>query len=85
MTLSYGVVKGLLANYITFPSLFKKRISVADNTSGGSALQRLFWLEEFLTHDIGESVDVRVQCGRDMACFRRTTRTACRNTDETLR
>jgi hypothetical protein len=35
-------------------SLFKKTVSTA-NTSGGSTSQKLFWPEEFLTHDIPEA------------------------------
>jgi hypothetical protein len=30
-------------------------VPATDNTSGGSAPQKLFWLEEFLTHDIPEA------------------------------
>ncbi|KFZ16903.1 hypothetical protein V501_02016 [Pseudogymnoascus sp. VKM F-4519 (FW-2642)] len=39
----------------TFRPLFKKSVLAVDNTSGDSAPERLFWLEEFLTLDIPEA------------------------------
>jgi len=69
-----------------FPSIFKKSASAVDNTSGGSALQKLFWLEEFLTHDIPEARVWTYGYNADViGCFKRTIRTVYRNTVETLR
>jgi hypothetical protein len=39
----------------SFRPLFKKSVLAPDDTSGDSAPERLFWLEEFLTLDIPEA------------------------------